>query len=88
MNITSDMTSNYKIFYRSQGPKNKPNSNPNKANFGPISRGKAKTNPIKANFKPNLSKGQNERFCVDKEPYDDINNATRGFYNSEGCSEV
>ena len=36
-----------------------------------IQTNKAKTNPIP-------SKVKNERFCVDREPYNDINNATRG----------
>jgi len=55
MNINFDMTSIYKILFRSPGQKNKPNSNPIKP----------KTNPIKANSKPikaNLSKGQKEEF--------------------------
>jgi hypothetical protein len=48
----------------------KPNKAKNKPNTNPI---KAKTNPI-------WRKGKNERFCVDKEPYDCFNNDTRGFY--------
>ena len=49
MNITIDMTSDYKIFCRSQGPKNKPNSNPIKPKTNPI---KANTNPIQTQSKP------------------------------------
>jgi hypothetical protein len=37
-------------------PKNKPNTNPNKANFGPISRvGKANQSQNKANSNPNVT---------------------------------
>jgi hypothetical protein len=39
-------------------------------------------------FKPNQNqtktiseRAKNERFCVVKEPYNDINHATRGFYH-------
>jgi hypothetical protein len=33
-------------------------------------------------FKAN---SKNERFCVDKEPYNDINNHTRGIYHPKEC---
>jgi hypothetical protein len=50
---------------------------------------KAKNKPNltqnKPNSKPICRKGKNERFCVDKEPYDCFNNATRGCYHPKGC---
>jgi hypothetical protein len=49
MNITIDMTSIYKTFCCSPGPKNKPNSKPIKPKTNPI---KAKTNPIQTQSKP------------------------------------
>ena len=49
----------------------KANLTQNKPN---LTQYKANTKPIKANSK-------NERFCVDKEPYDCFNNATRGIYH-------
>jgi hypothetical protein len=70
MNITLDMTINYKILPAGSGPK---------------------TKPIQTQFKPNLSQfkpiseTKNESFCVDKELYNDNNNAARGIYHPEGC---
>jgi hypothetical protein len=49
MNITIDITTNYEYFYRSPGPKNKPNSNPIKPKTNPI---KANSNPIQTQFWP------------------------------------
>ncbi len=46
-----------------------------KANFRPISR----------LAKPMSSKANTESYCVDKEPYNDINNATREIYHSKEC---
>jgi hypothetical protein len=39
----------------------------------------------KAKTKPICRKGENERFCVDREPYDCFNNASRGIYHPKGC---
>ena len=50
MNITLDMTNNYKIFCCSPGPKNKPNSKPIKPKTNPIQR---QFNPKQTQFKPN-----------------------------------
>ncbi len=47
--------------------------------------GHQKTKPIQTQLKPIYRKGKNERFCVDKEPYDCFNNVTRGFYHPKGC---
>ena len=77
MNTTLDMTSNYEILYRSPGPKKKANSNPIKPKTNPI---QSQLKPKQTQFKP-ISEAKNERFCADKEPYNDINNATRGFYH-------
>jgi len=44
---------------------------------------KANSNPIEAN----VQKAKNERFCVDKEPYDDILLFPRGIYHPQGCLE-
>ena len=60
------------------GPKNKPNSKPIQTQFNPK---QTQFKPNKAKNKPNFRKGKNERFCADKEPYNDINNATRGSYH-------
>ena len=60
MNITIDMTSDYKIFCRSQGPKNKPNSNPIKPKTNPI---KANTNPIQSQSNPICRKGKMNAFA-------------------------
>jgi hypothetical protein len=46
---------------------------------------KLNSNPIKAKTKPICRKGENERFCVDREPYDCFNNASRGIYHPKGC---
>jgi hypothetical protein len=43
---------------------------------------KAKNKP---NSKPICRKAKNESFCVAKESYDRVNNATRGSYHPEGC---
>ena len=50
MNITLNMTSNYKILSRWLRPKNKANSNPIKANTNPI---QSQFNPKQTQFKPN-----------------------------------
>ncbi len=85
MNTTLDMTSNYKILSLRRGQKtkpiqsqfkpnltqNKPNLTQNKPN---LSQFQSQTNPI-------CRKDKNERFCADKEPYNDIISATRGFYH-------
>ena len=64
MNITLDMTSNYKNLARSTGQKTKPiqtQFKPNKAKNKPnLSQFQSQTNPI-------WRKGKNERFYVDKE---------------------
>ena len=78
MNTTLDMTSNYKILSLRRGQKTKPiqsqfkpNLTQNKPN---LSQFQSQTNPI-------CRKGNNEHFCADKEPYNDIISATRGFYH-------
>ena len=59
MNITLDMTTNYKILYRSPGQKNKANSKPIKAKTNPI---KANSNPIQTQSKPICRKGKKKNF--------------------------
>ncbi|MBC8473020.1 MAG: hypothetical protein H8D56_26460 [Planctomycetes bacterium] len=85
MNITIDMTSNYKILNAGSGQKTKPiqtqfkpNLTQNKAN---LSQFKAKTNPI-------CRKGKNEFFYVDMElkmKYCDFLAKT---YHPKGCQSV
>jgi hypothetical protein len=68
----------------------------NKANFMHFSPEKGDFTKKQSQFKPNLiqnkpnsnpiwRKAKNESFCADKEPYDCINNATRGIYHPKGC---
>jgi len=76
MNLSLDMTSNYKILSRWRGQKTKPIQTQFKAN---LSQNKPNLTQYKANSKPiskhvlsgvewaNCRKGKNERFCMDKE---------------------
>ena len=78
INITSIVTMRYEIMDLWLFRQNKPNSKPIKPKTKPIqTQNKPNSNPIK----PICRKGKNERFCVDKEPYNDINNTTRGIYH-------
>ena len=81
-NINTFLTMRYKILDTLMGQKTKPTQTQFK--------------PKQTQFKPNLSrrslersriyrKGENERFCVDREPYDCFNNASRGIYHPKGC---
>ena len=58
MNITLDMTMNYKLFIPLEGQKNKANSNPIKPISKPI---KANSKPKQTQFKPNLSRRNPEQ---------------------------
>ena len=71
-----------KIFADRSNEKTKPiqtQLKPKQTQFKP---NKAKN---KANSNPIYRKAKNELFCVDKELYNYIRNATRGFYHPKGC---
>ncbi len=64
MNVNSYNTTDYENKSNWTFGENKPNSNPNKPNFGPISR---VSKPKQTQFKPNLTKGQNWcKVCIYK----------------------